>query len=106
MPGQGCGGLWRVPKGSSGFRDVSVQMRAEGSGISGRFRKVPASSGAVARSRFRRFREVPGSSGARCGAKFRRVLEGSERGPRISGADAYCHVKDELHERGLVPQEG
>ena len=53
MPGQGCGGLWRVPKGSSGFRDVSVQMRAEGSG---KFRcscpvQVPEGSG--------RFREVP-----------------------------------------------
>ena len=92
--------------GSSGFRDVSVQMRAEGSGISGRFRKVPASSGAVAGSRFRRVPEGSGKFRCTLRAKFGRVLEGSERGPRISGADAYCHVKDELHERGLVPQEG
>lgn len=74
----------KVPEGSGRFPEVPVQMADESA----------------------RFRKVPGSSGARCGAKFRRVLEGSERGPRISGADAYCHVKDELHERGLVPQEG
>ena len=83
-----CGGSG----GFQWFRDVSVQMRAEGSGISGRFRKVPASSGAVARSRFR---EVPVYVAGQSSGGSGRFREGSVN----FGADAYCHVKDELHER-------
>ena len=139
-------GFRRVPEGFQKFQCRWQVKVPEGSA---RFRKVPESSGADARSRLRRlwrFRRVPagfgtfrcrcepkvpgflrkvpqGSGKFRCSCrvqvpevpegsgkfrwgKVREVLEGSERGPRISGADAYCHVKDELHERGLVPQEG
>ena len=106
MPGQGCGGLWRfrrVPVGVGTFRcrcELKVPGFPEGSA---RFRQVPVQLPGPGSGGFRK---VPGSSGARCGAKFRRVLEGSERGPRISGADAYCHVKDELHERASCHRRG
>ena len=86
--------LRRVPEGSSGFRDVSVQMRAEGSGISGRFRKVPASSGAVARSRFRR---VPEGSG-----KFRCTL----RGKVPEGSGRFREGSANFGCRCLLPRQG
>ena len=97
--------LWRVPEGSSGFGTFRCRCELKVPGFpegSARFRQVPVQLPGPGSGGSGRFREVPVYVAGRSSGGFWKVPRGSVN----FGADAYCHVKDELHERASCHRRG